>query len=160
MWVCLASTCGIQRERLKDVKSTLKEQMSDEFFDAVAVVSSAVRISNAKVKTRSRRGFENRKGPGRVQMWIRAENSPPLPNSGNLVLELEPVKLFTGRGRRRRCDGLSVGKVPGEDWSATSCEVYSGHLSRFERCCGAAGNPPEVLRKAFPTGKKQTNSVW
>lgn len=29
MWVCLASTCGIQKESLKDIESTLKEQMSD-----------------------------------------------------------------------------------------------------------------------------------
>ena len=151
----------------KGISRTLKEQMSNGFFDAVAVVPPAVRISNAKVKMRSGRGFENRKGLEWVQVWIRAANSPPLPNSGNLVPELELGKLFTGGGRRRRCDGLSVGKVceirngkvPGEDWSATRCEVYSGHLSLFERCCGAAGNPPEVLRKAFTTGQKQTNSV-
>jgi len=95
-------------------------------------------------------------------MWIIAENPPPLPNNGNLIPELEPGKLPTGRGRRKRCDGPSVGKVceirngkiPGEDWSTTGYEVDSGHPSRFERYCGAAGNPPEALRKAFPTGQK------
>ena len=65
-------------------------------------------------------------------------------------------------GRWGRCDGLSVGKVceirngkvPGGDWSTTGREVCSGHLSRFERCCGAARNPLEILRKAFLTAQK------
>jgi len=95
---------------------------------------------------------------GRAWSWprcVRVASSPPLPNSGNLVPEPEPGKLFTGGGRRRRCDGVSVGRVPGEDWSATGCEVYAGHLSRFERCCGAAGNSPEILRTAFPTDQKK-----
>jgi len=73
-----------------------------------------------------------------------------------------PKAICSPRGLRRRCNGLSVGrvcgirngKVPGRDRRVTGCEVSSGHLSCFERCCGAAENPPRALRKAFLTAKK------
>jgi len=104
-----------------------------------------------------------------VQMWIRAGSSLLLPGRGGLVPKLEPGILPIGRERRphqRRCaaGGSSGGTVVvwvKSEMGTTDCEACSGHLPRFERCCGVAGNPPEMLQNLSDCPKKAAfGRVW